>query len=129
MSWDVFLFNTKQKVETIEEIDEGLLEPTDFCSIFEHHFSKIGRDDNYLEIQGEDFSIGYFVDETPVSNKMLMLHGANALYAIIQLAQKHQWLVFDTYLGELLDLESPERNGYENFRDYVQQIMEEKKKE
>jgi hypothetical protein len=87
MSWDVFLFNTKQKVETIEEIDEDVLEPIDFCSIFEHHFSKIGRDDNYREIKGDDFSIGYFVDECPVSNKMLMLHGENALYAIIQFAK------------------------------------------
>ncbi len=123
MSWDVFLFNTKQQVDSIEELDDALMEQTDFCAIFENHFPEIVRNEDHRSVQGKDFSIDYFTDDTPVTNKMLSLYGENALYELIFLAKKHQWQIFDTYLGGMVDLEKPEQNGYENFQQYLQQIM------
>lgn len=30
MSWDIILFNTKQKIDSIEKVDERQFEPVDF---------------------------------------------------------------------------------------------------
>jgi hypothetical protein len=35
MSWDIVLFNSKEKIESIESITENQLEPTNFCSVLE----------------------------------------------------------------------------------------------
>ena len=59
MSWDILLFNSKQKIESVEAIDESQLAPTNFTQIIENCFSKILRDDNHREIKGKDFSIGF----------------------------------------------------------------------
>ncbi len=31
--------------------------------------------------------------------------------------------LFDTGNGEMLDLENPEKNGYDNFQSYLQQVL------
>ncbi|SIQ07450.1 hypothetical protein SAMN05421797_101583 [Maribacter ulvicola] len=33
MSWDIILFNTKQKIESVAELNENQLELTDFSGI------------------------------------------------------------------------------------------------
>jgi hypothetical protein len=71
MSWDIVLFNTSDKIEDIEHFDAVKLTPTDFTNIFEKHFTTIKKDDDHREIVGKDFSIDYFVDDEPVTNKML----------------------------------------------------------
>ncbi len=68
MSWDILLFNSKQKNKSVEAIDESQLEPTNFTQIIENFFSKIVRDDNHREIKGKDFSIGFFAHNKPSSN-------------------------------------------------------------
>ncbi|HVW96013.1 MAG TPA: hypothetical protein VHA56_08600 [Mucilaginibacter sp.] len=126
MSWDIVLFNSRQKIETIEEIDEDCLEPTDFCSTFEHHFDKIVIHNNHREIKGIDFSIDYFIDDELVSNKMISLYGEAGLYELVILARQNNWQIFDTGMGEMVDLENPSKNGYMNFQNYLRQILDNK---
>lgn len=123
MSWDIILFNTKQKIDSIEEVDESQFEPIDFSQILESSFVEIEKDENHREIKGKDFSIDFFTDEELVGNKMLSLYGENGLFELIELAKKYGWQIFDTGLGEMIDLDKPEKNGYENHRKYVEQIM------
>lgn len=35
MSWDIVLFNSKQKIKSISELDQAQLEPSDFSGILE----------------------------------------------------------------------------------------------
>jgi hypothetical protein len=123
MSWDIVLFNSRQKISSIEEVDDTQLEPTDFGSAFENHFNKIIKDDNHREIKGKDFAIDYFVDDDKVSNKMLSLYGENGLFELVELAKKHNWQIFDTGNGQMIDLENPASNGYENFQHYLRQVL------
>ena len=126
MSWDIVLFNSKQRIESVSELDENQLEPTDFDAILENSFDRIKKDDNHREILGTDFTIDFFVHNEPVSNTMLNLYGENGLYELIELAKKHNWQIFDSGIGEMIDLENPEKNGFENHRKYVEQILKRK---
>jgi ABC-type Fe2+-enterobactin transport system substrate-binding protein len=54
---------------------------------------------------------------------MLSLYGENGLYELVVLAKKHNWQIFDTGLGQMIDLENPSNNGFENFQDYLKQIL------
>ena len=123
MSWDIVLFNTKQKIQSIEELDENQLEPIDFKDILEDTFDEIVKDDNHRAIQGKDFVIEFFVSNEPASNIMLSLYGENGLYELIELSKCNHWQIFDTGIGEMIDLEKPENNGYESHSKYVEQIM------
>jgi len=123
MSWDIVLFNTADKIEDLEEFDADNLKPTDFNGIFEKHFTTIKKDEDHREIVGKDFSIDYFVDDEPVTNKMISLFGENGLYEVIYLAKKFGWQIFDTGNGQMLDLDDPSTNGYNDFQNYVKQIL------
>jgi hypothetical protein len=123
MSWDIVLFNSRQKITSVEEVDDNQLEPTDFCSAFESHFTEVIKDDDHREIQGKDFTIDYFIDEDKVSNKMVSLYGENGLFELVELAKKHNWQIFDTGNGQMIDLENPANNGYNNFQSYLRQVL------
>ena len=126
MSWDIVLFNSRQKIESPEEVDETQLEPTDFCSVFENHFDEIVKDDNHRAIKGKDFAIDYFKDDEPMSNIMMSLYGEYGLFELVVLARKHNWQIFDTGLGQMIDLENPSINGYENFQNYFNFVLNQK---
>lgn len=126
MSWDIVLFNSKQKIESVEELDENQLELTDFDQILENSFEQIKKDDNHREIIGTDFTIDFLVHNEPVSNTMLSLYGENGLYELIELSKKHNWQIFDSGIGEMIDLKNPKKNGFENHRKYVEQILKRK---
>jgi hypothetical protein len=123
MSWDIVLFSSRQTITSVEELDEEQLEPTDFCAVLESHFKNIEKDDNHRRIIGHGFEIEYFTDTENVSNKILNLYGEQGLFEIIKLSRQHNWQVFDTGLGEMINLENPEKNGYDNFRNYLNQIL------
>ncbi len=123
MSWDIVLFNSRQKIESPEKVDETQLEPTDFCSGFENHFAEIVKGGNHCEIKGKDFTIDYFIDNEPVTNKMLSLYGEYGLFELVILARKYHWQIFDTGLGQMIDLENPSINGYENFQRYLKHVL------
>jgi hypothetical protein len=126
MSWDIVLFNSKQKIESVEELDENQLEPTDFDGILGNSFDLIKKDENHREIIGTDFTIDFIVHNVPVSNTMLSLYGENGLYELIELAKKHNWQIYDSGIDGMVDLKNPEKNGFENHRKYVQQILKRK---
>ncbi|WP_179354694.1 hypothetical protein [Winogradskyella vidalii] len=126
MSWDIVLFNSKQKINSVAELDEIQLETTDFSGILETSFNRINKSENHREIVGTDFTIDFFADRKPSSNYMLSLYGENGIYALIELAKKHNWQIYDSGIDGMVDLENPERNGFKNHRKYVEQIKKSK---
>jgi len=126
MSWEIVLFNSKQKINSVAELDETQLEPTNFSGILEVSFDQIKKDENHREIIGTDFTIDFFTDSEHSSNFMLSLYGENGIYALIELAKKHNWQIYDSGIDRMIDLENPEKNGFENHRKYVEQILNRK---
>lgn len=126
MSWDIVLFNSRQKITDVENLDETHLEETDFCSALAHHFPQVVHSEKHREIIGKDFSIDYFIDEEPVSNKILSLYGENGLYELVVLAKKQGWQIFDTGIGQMIDLDNPSNNGYAAFQDYLKFVLNKK---
>jgi len=126
MSWDIVLFNSRQKIESVVELDENQLEPTDFTGILENSFDEIKKDDNHREIIGTDFTIDFFAGKEHSSNFMLSLYGENAIYALIEISKKNNWQIYDFGIDGMVDLENPEKNGFENHRKYVEQILKNK---
>lgn len=120
------LFNSRQKIESPEDVDEMELEPTGFGEVLENHFTNIERDDDHRSIKGEDYTIDYFDDGEPSSNMMLSLYGENGLHELVALARIHGWQIFDTGLGQMIDLENPSANGYENFQKYLEHVLKSK---
>jgi len=123
MSWDIVLFSSNERIISVEDLNEGQLVPVDFCSILENHFPDTKKNEDSREIVGKDYSIHYYTDDAPVSNKMLSLYGENGLFALIELSKTQNWQIYDTGNGEMVDLENPARNGYENFQTYLRQIL------
>lgn len=123
MSWDIIIFNSPDKVDDLDEISDDL-DPIDFNSVFEKHFKTIQKDDKHREIIGDNFTIGYFVDDKPTTNFMLSLYGENAMYEMIYLAKKNGWQIFDTGNGEMVDLDDPANNGYEDFQSYLKNVLD-----
>ena len=107
-------------------MDENQLELTDFDRVLENSFDRIKKDDNHREIIGTDFTIDFYLHNEPVSNTMLSLYGENGLYELIEIAKKHNWQIFDSGIGEMIDLENPEKNGFKNYKKYVEQILKRK---
>lgn len=123
MSWDIILFNSKQKINAVAELDEDQLESTDFSGILEKSFDQIKKDKSHREIIGLDFTIDFFFNNENSSNFTLSLYGENGLYAIIELAKKNNWQIYDTGIDGMVDLENPEKNGFKNHKKYVNQIL------
>jgi hypothetical protein len=123
MSWDIVIFNAKDKIESIENLDQKRLEAIDFCSIFEQHFTIATKDNNYREIVGKDFSITYHCDEKPVDHKLTSVNGESGIFELAELAKKYNWQLFDTALGEMIELNNPARNGYKYFKSFQQQVL------
>lgn len=46
MSWDIVLFNSKQEITDLEEIQEDLLIATDFFTPLQAYFKRIEVDDS-----------------------------------------------------------------------------------
>ncbi len=59
MSWDIVLFNSKQKIHSLVELDENQLEPTDFSWVLEKSFDQLKKDGNHREIIGTNFTINF----------------------------------------------------------------------
>lgn len=123
MSWDIVIFSSKQKINAVEAIDEDLLVEIDFNAILKKHFNNITADQNQREIKSDNYTIVYSADQEPVSNKVFSLYGEEALFEMISIAKLHDWQIFDTGNGEMLDLEHPEKNGFLNFQNYLQHVL------
>ena len=123
MSWEIVIFNSTQKITSIEEIDEELLVAFDFDKTLEDFFSNIQVNEEHRSIEGTDFSIDYFIDNEPVSNKLFSLYGENGLFELIRISKSNNWQIFDMGLGAMIDLEHPEKNGFENFQNYLKHVL------
>ncbi len=126
MSWDIVLFNSKEKIKSVAELDETQLEPTDFSGILETSFDRINKKESHREIVGNDFTIDFFSDDENSSNFMLSLYGENGFFELIELAKKHNWQIYDSGIDGMIDLENPEKNGFDNHRKYVEQMLKQK---
>lgn len=122
MSWDIILFNSKQKIKSVSDLDENQLEPIDFSGILERSFPQTKFDGKHREIIGADFTIAFFASGHS-SNLMLTLHGEHGLYELIGLAKKFNWQLYDSGLDAMIDLENPEKNGFDNYKNYLAQIL------
>ena len=83
------------------------------------------------ELQGSlqrDYSIEFSLGSTdePISISMFHLCGENAIYDIIELCKKNKWQAYDTGIAQMVDVDYPIKNGYENHQNYVRQILGEK---
>lgn len=124
MSWDVVLFSSTQKIDSIEEVDESMFIETDFCEVLDTYFVAAKEEDDSVAVNDKHYSIDYYADDESVSNKMISLYDENALYELVIVAKKHGWQIFDTSLNAMIDLENPANNGYENFQLYLKKILE-----
>ena len=124
MSWDIVLFSSEQNLVSLENLNEDLLKPIDFDKVLKSKFENIKKSENHNEIIGKDFSIDFFDDEELVSNKMLSLYGENGLFELIKIAKVENWQIYDSGIDKMLNLEKPEQNGYENFKNYLKFIKE-----
>ncbi len=119
MSWDIVLFNSTQKISSVEDLDEKKLKPVNFDSSLLDHFTNAKIDDGYVVIQSDDHSIEFSLDDEYVSNKIIFLYGEKALFEMIILARKQNWQIYDPGLDAMLNLETPSVNGYNNFKAYL----------
>ena len=122
MSWDIVLFKSRQNIRHLSILDENKLEVTDFNQILDNSFREIKMDGDHRQISGDDFSIDYFVSE-PNSNFMLSLNGEKAMHILIELAKVYEWQIYDSAIDAMIDLHSPDNNGYEKHQNYVEFIL------
>ena len=134
MSWDVVIFNLKKKVSSIEEINEDILIPIatnkEFRSLLTENFPDIKWNDRCGVVEGNDIYIELYLgenDEETFSNTIFFLRDSEtSIFPVIDLCKKYGWQLFDTSLEQMIDLDSPEKNGYSKYRSYVDLIMKKK---
>lgn len=124
MSWDIVLFSSEEKISSIETMDETKLKPIEFDRILMNSFEEVNSNESHREIIGNGFSIDFHFSDEKVSNTMISIYGEKGLFEIVNLAKKYNWQVFDTSIDDFIDLENPDRNGYANFKSYVNQITD-----
>lgn len=129
MSWDVVIFNLSKQVQTVEEINDEILVDigtwSQFKKMLKDYFPAMVFEKDWCKISTEDFSLQTSIGNANerVSSTIFHLHGENAIYAIADLCKRNNWQAFDTYLGDMLNVENPEKNGYQNFNNYLNQII------
>lgn len=131
MSWDVVIFNLKKKISSIEEVNEDVLQPigtvSDFCKMMIGRFPNSKIENEVLTIKNGEGEVVFYVpdddDNESFSNTILHLYGHDAIYIIFDMCRYFGWQAFDTGLGEMLDLDNPEKNGYENFQAYLNHVL------
>ncbi|KFF02811.1 hypothetical protein [Chryseobacterium luteum] len=127
MSWDVLVFKLNREIKSGSEIDETTIDDIGSeASVLEKlhsHFPDLKLFDygevieNMGKIERENFSIEFFILKSTETQNFLSfnLYGKESIYPIVELCKRNGWCVFDTTLGEILNLEEPEKNGYEQF--------------
>jgi hypothetical protein len=125
MSWDVILFSSKEKIESIAGFDENILLPIDFNSIFRSFFEVIKTKGSHSEIVDKDFSIDFYVHDSNVSNILISIYGEKGYFKIIEFSKTYNLQVFDTSLNDFVDIENPDKNGFSKFQNYLNKIKNE----
>ena len=125
MRWDIVIFNSKQRINSIEEIREEFFVDIDFDTILERHFPNMIVNEGHRQINGENYSIEYFSPNGIANNLMLSLHGEQALFELIRISKIYDWQIFDTGNGQMLDINHPEINGYNDFQAFLKRVIKE----
>ncbi len=127
MSWEVLVFKLNREINSGSEIDETTIDDIgSVASVLEKlhsHFPDLELFDygkiieNMGKIKRENFLIEFFISKSTETNNFLSFHlyGKQSIYPIVELCTRNGWCIFDTTLGEILNLEEPEKNGYEQF--------------
>lgn len=129
MSWDVVVFNLNKKVSSVEEINEDILIPIATCrhfkKILHEHFPDVKWDGDRGIVERENVYMELFIDESEetFSNTVFFLReGEASIFDVINFCKRHGWQLYDTALGEMIDLDNPARNGYANYAAYIKHI-------
>ncbi len=123
MSWDIVLFSSNQKISAIDDIDEKQLTLNNFGDRLTAHFNHVTIHNKHHQVKGATYSLDYFWDGGEASNIMISIYGEDALFELVGLAKKHNWQIFDTSLGQMINLDDPSLNGCVNFCRYVHMII------
>ena len=127
MSWDVFVFKLNREIKSGSEIDETTIDDIgSVASLLEKlcvHFPDLELSDygkvieNMGTIERENFSIEFSIIKATDTYNFLSFHlyGKDSIYPVAELCKRYGWCIFDTTLAELLNLQEPEKNGYEQF--------------
>lgn len=124
MSWDVMAFKFNRNLKDASEIDETTVEDIgtwDFVlDLIKEQFSDLETGNFRCSIRRKGlFSVEFSIGElTEITNCITfnLYGGESALYSIADLCKKNNWRLFDTTLGELLDFENLQKNGYDRFQ-------------
>jgi hypothetical protein len=112
----------------VKEINEELLVEigtwADFRKRLLVQFPQSVFEENWCRIEAIEFSLETSLgpDDECLSNTLFHLYGEKAVYKLIDLCKANNWQAFDTSLGEMLDLENPQHNGFTNFTNYLDHI-------
>ena len=127
MSWDIVVFKLSKEVISVEEIDESVLvefPSEDFKKALIVHFPRMDWDESRVFISGDNYELECFIPEgDSFSNTIFQLYGEHAVYALVNFCRKEGWQAFDTGLGEMLNLNHPEKNGYLNFQTFLSRVL------
>jgi CRISPR/Cas system-associated protein Cas5 (RAMP superfamily) len=129
MSWDVVLFNSREKIVSVEDINPNQLIDTDFDVEFERYFPDIKKDENYREVIGDGFTISYFIDSEPVSNKTVSLYGEKSIFALCIFARDNKWQLYNNASERMFDIENISDNAYKDFLKFKSSILDYKPKQ
>jgi len=116
----IILFNCKEDVKTIEDIEEKNLQAINFIEIIENHFKKIfHRNGNHINIKASDYHIYLhsMAKNELTTGKQIDIYGENGLYEFITLAKENGWKIFDTGLNDFMDLDFPKKYSYLEYKE------------
>ena len=126
MSWNIVLFNSKQQIESIKDVDESQLVEIYFSEVLLNSYTHFNKNKKHIEIKGLGFSFEFFLSKDPSSNIMIQLFGENAIYELIEICKINGWQIYDSSLNQMIDFADPEKHGPKNHNDYVSQILKRK---
>ena len=127
MSWGVLVFKLNREIKSGSEIDETTMDDVgSVASVLEKlhfHFPDLELFDygkvieNMGKIERENFSIEFSILKSTETQNFISfnLYGKDSIYPIVELCKRNGWFIFDTTLAEIINLEEPEKNGYEHF--------------
>lgn len=126
MSWDVMVFNLDGKPPPpLEQAREADFRPLGAAhqvrqDISSHLAEVDWTDASWGRYEGDGFSIEFNVGgDDPIQSAMLHVRGGgDAIAAIQQFARPLRWAVLDISTSEFLDLENPDRSGWEGFQSF-----------
>ena len=117
------VFSSSQKITEIEDADDSFFVPISFDEYFKKQFPNIVSTDDHRRVSGDGFSFEYFVSSDLEGHTILSLDAESALFEIVHAAKQNGWQLFDTGNGQMIDLDSPEENGYIGFRSYLDTVI------